>query len=93
MEKKLDEMTRLAFELADEAALSDIECHCDRTQAGPHLWYETNTADGDDAAWVARAVRYLLMRGQIMRDPFHPTRVRFLPLTTNPEPRTRGARP
>lgn len=75
----------LACKIADSAARSDIECYCQITrqdgrpgQPGYRHWYDT--ADIDDVCDpqdIADAIRYLELRGQIIRDPAQPALVTF----------------
>lgn len=74
---------QLAVEIADEAARSDIEGQCKVTHSGKHNWYDLGGVHKDDAAWVARAERYLNLRGLgtsgfiMIRCAAFPTLVRF----------------
>lgn len=74
---------QLAVEIADEAARSDIEGQCKVTNSGPHEWFDLGTVPHRDAAWVARAERYLNLRGEgtqgfrMIRCAAFPTLVRF----------------
>lgn len=74
---------QLAVEIADEAARSDIEGQCKVTNSGPHEWFDLGTVPQRDAAWVARAERYLNLRGEgtqgfrMIRCAAFPTLVRF----------------
>lgn len=63
--RKLDELQRLAFELADECARSDIEFLC----IGDGTWYRTTAADPEEAGDVARALRYLELRAKSSDNP------------------------
>lgn len=56
-----DELQRLALELADECARSDIETHCPRDS---NRWCDTSPKNSTDAERVARALRYLDLRAK-----------------------------
>lgn len=70
-----DELHQLARELADSAAISDIECYC--LTSGDHKtgwWYELakpseeiSELTPDDHAAIAMAARYLELRGILVR--------------------------
>lgn len=70
----LEEIAKLERELAEESAVSLIECSC-LSQAfmalGPHpvTWHDLRTADDGSCEAVEKAVRYLALRGLI---GFHP---------------------
>ena len=72
----LTEVQRLAQELADEAARSDM-LDCMTEFAAFHDWYVTEDLDPEDEQWVARAVRYLELRGLLIRHPERPHLVRL----------------
>lgn len=76
------DIAALEQELAYGAARADIECHCPVKQIGGHLWYEVASlrdgSDEEDAEWVARAMRYLELRGLIAKHPDRPGFVRPL---------------
>lgn len=77
--------TDLAFELADETAMSDIECNCLAAEgeglpqpADPKRWYDTRCPDDqDDQAIVDRAIEYLDLRKLLELHPEQPHLVRF----------------
>lgn len=80
-------MTRvqiLAYELADSTARADIECHT-LEASGPGLpapesharYYDLDSVDAEDKAWVAKAVEYLELRGILERHPDRQQLVRF----------------
>lgn len=75
----------LAVQIADSAARSDIECYCAMTridgvmgQPGFRTWYDTGDVDEvcprED---ITDALRYLELRGQLIRDPQQPAFVTF----------------
>jgi len=73
---RLAESLRLAVEIADEAARSDIESWgvplADR-------WFDIAPHDGDDdyeRATLIRAAKYLTLRGQLEVDPADVLKVR-----------------
>ena len=81
MTTEQDELTRLAFEIADEAAVSDIEVLCrSEFHFGEHygLWYDIAQGPFDDLKYCAiyRAVRYLELRGELECHPDNPNVVR-----------------
>ncbi|HET8550875.1 MAG TPA: hypothetical protein VFM97_00175 [Gammaproteobacteria bacterium] len=74
------QLDALAYELADEAAVSDLECHCEPIDMSGQYdgrWYNL-TVDPDDAEWVGRAVIYLDARHRLVRHPKNPMRVKIL---------------
>lgn len=78
--ERLGETLRLAIELADDMARSDIESYCSYDQVGPHTWYDTTFATRDSAeveAGIAKAQRYLTLRGKLLRNAEQPHLVRF----------------
>jgi len=78
--KALTETLRLATELADAAARSDIESQCVAMQIGTHVWYDTRLVDGDETDlqdWVDKARTYLQLRNHIRFHPTKPALVRF----------------
>ena len=74
------EVDRLAQELADDLARSDIECECAPATADGEEWYDT-AAEFDEAPEVrqgiTKALRYLDLRGTMQRHPTQPALVRF----------------
>lgn len=79
---------RIALDVADSTARSDIECST-LVAKGPGLpapedharFYDLNSAEGEDSEWLAGAIHYLTLRGQLERHPDHPHFVRFKPTT------------
>lgn len=59
----------LQRELADETAISDVDCYCLREEREGVMWYDLESVDDEVKDWLARAVRYLDMRQMIERDP------------------------
>jgi len=78
----MDELRRLEREIAYHAARSDIECMCQGEMVGQQsrLWlYDITSAESEEETeWVAMAVRYLELRGLLLRDPENPVKVRPL---------------
>lgn len=75
---RLGETLRLATELADDVARSDIESYCAVEHSDKHDWYDTHHSDpatNNDA--VAKAVRYLDLRNRVIHHPQQPHLVRF----------------
>lgn len=66
----------LERELATEAAISDIECCCLRSDSEPFV-YDLASVTDEDKDWLARAVRYLDMRQLLQRDPTNCSLVRI----------------
>jgi hypothetical protein len=76
--KRLGERLRLATELADDVARSDIESYCAIEHADKHDWYDTHHSDpATDSDAVAKAVRYLDLRNRVTHHPQQPHLVRF----------------
>jgi len=81
--ERLAEQVRLAHKIADEAARTDIECHCVPMSMGNYIWYDTaelqsDLDEGSDVPeYVERARRYLRMRGRIVEHPTQAALVRF----------------
>ena len=68
----MSELQQLERELACGAARADIERHCQREHhSGQYYgpWYNEKPKDPDDSERVARAVRYLDLRGLLIRHP------------------------
>jgi hypothetical protein len=79
--ERFSESLRLALEIADEAARSDIESFCAQHGAEGHTWWYTrgavNAPDSFETRTVERAVRYLDLRELIHRHGTVPVLVRF----------------
>lgn len=82
------EANALAHRIAQSIARSDIECLTLWVDTPDGRWYMTELpavgSDGHDPAdaeFVATAVRYLELTGQLIRREGHPTHVRFKELT------------
>lgn len=82
--------------LADEGATSDIEISCAEDGACAETqgwWYDTTKLDGDsvrllegaDLGFIYRALRYLDLRGLLVRRPGAPHVVSFKPVNVVPE--------
>lgn len=83
-------MWDLAIKIADSCARSDIECNCnwvgengDEGIAGEvergAVWYDTSPERDPElvgAEWLADALRYLEMRGLLIRSEANPALVR-----------------
>ncbi len=62
------DLETLKTEIADESAISAIECDCDcAPREGGGWWYDTTTALDHDSEEVARALAYLDLRGLVAR--------------------------
>ena len=71
---------RLAMQIADDAARSDIECFCAEAKHGTHRWYDTGQIDSDDPAvqtFVHTSLRYLRLRDHLITSIANPALVRF----------------
>lgn len=76
--ERLGGRLRLATELADDVARSDIESFCRREEAEGHDWYDTDRPDVQpEDGCVAKAVRYLDLRHRVTHHPRYPHLVRF----------------
>ena len=81
MTTEQDELTRLAFEIADESALLCIKFLCkSEVYSGEHYgwWYDVVQGPFRAIEYYAvnRAVRYLDLRGKLERHPDNPNVVR-----------------
>ena len=63
-----------AVRIADSAARSDIECHCNRDAGG---WYFIGSSVDPDGIWLPDALNYLDARGVLVRDDRFPQLVKF----------------
>ncbi|HYD81839.1 MAG TPA: hypothetical protein VEC06_18720 [Paucimonas sp.] len=80
-------VNQLAIQIADEAARMDIEIECPSfTNDGKEpetyeeirtAWYDITQADKDVARVIKTAVRYLTLRGKIVRHPVRKNWVRM----------------
>ncbi|MGO1073193.1 hypothetical protein [Lysobacter sp. CA199] len=73
------ELRRLAIQIADSAARSDIEVNCGFvTDPAGVTWYDTDHAFFEcDRALIDVALRYLQVRGVVRCHPVHANRVTF----------------
>jgi len=75
-------LQRLAFQIADSAARSDIECHCAWTADDPAIrWFDISKIEDASSEKELRpvvdmAVTYLDMRNLITRNPANANWVR-----------------
>jgi len=77
---QLGETLRLATQIADDAARSDIESFCRRVHIGRLDWYDTDCMSSEDPAvarYIATALRYLRLREHIVFHPMQAALVRF----------------
>ena len=78
--ERLGEQLRLAKKLADDSARSDVETYCTYQRMGRLTWYDTHSLSkegvfvGED---VTDQVRYLDLRGRLIRHPVQRHLVRF----------------
>ena len=68
---------KLALEIADSAARSDVECHCTPEQPSPPWFWNLDTLDDVDREGVMLSVHYLELRGLIKHDAERPHVVTF----------------
>ena len=78
---------QLATQIADEATRSDIETWCPsftgegREPATPEeirsAWYDISMVEGEAVRIIQLAVRYLTLRGRIVRHPANKTWIRL----------------
>lgn len=72
------EVVSMALDIADTAARSDIELHCNRSEDAAGLrWYDLSTAPFDVLPFVEQAAHYLQHRGRLVRNPATALQVRF----------------
>lgn len=80
----MTELDTLAHELAYSTARADIECYCASQSADGTMaarWWDTEDIPNQPPETVADiqlAVRYLDLRGKLVRHPEHPEWVRLL---------------
>ena len=72
----------LAFEIADSAARSDVECHCAHHSgdAATGWWYDTTKIDDLAEGWreeLDKSIHYCEQRGLLKRMPGAPHVVGF----------------
>ena len=74
-----DELKQLAFEIADSTAISDIEAACPTVGGDEKVgWlYDVSNPDEIDAYFIEQGLRYLDMRGILIRKPDAPHIVTF----------------
>lgn len=71
------EVRDLAFEIADTCCAFDIETYHYTVVSGGATWHDLNMLhNADQASNVERAVRYLTMRGFLVRNDAYPNLVR-----------------
>ena len=81
---KSDTAMRMAYEMADEIAISDIELYCDRMKDADGYWYDTRLqGDGHIMDMLQRAVTYLEARSKLRRHPEDRLRVQFIPAASD----------
>ena len=59
---------QLKTQIADRAAVSDIECFCTRRYAEGAYWYDLASADRFARELVVQGAAYLHMRGRLLRN-------------------------
>ena len=62
----MDELTQLAFDLADSTARSDIEAYASCSLRAGQTWCDVSEVAPDDTEYVADALRYLELRGDAL---------------------------
>lgn len=87
LSERQNHVYRLAVQIADDAARSDIETLCPSvTEEGREpvtveedrtAWYDTSTMDAEGGRFIRMAVNYLTLRGLIVRHPIHRHWLRF----------------
>lgn len=78
--RRMGERLRLATEMADDIARSDIESHCTFERMGRHTWYDTTAPSREGIeveGGIDKATRYLDLRGHLIRHPQQKHLVRF----------------
>jgi hypothetical protein len=65
----MDEFEQLKQELADSAAISDIECMCIRQSADGFEWYVSDSCEDADREDLLKAMKYLAYRNLIEKHP------------------------
>lgn len=76
--QKQSELDRLGHQLAAEAAEGAIESFCPYESNARPRWYDTKQVARPDKSDVARAVKYLELRGLLKRHPSNADLVRCL---------------
>jgi hypothetical protein len=72
----------LAFEIADEAARSDVECYGTPIVMNGQLWYELSKLTADEHKLIGTGLHYLHLRGdalpfRVICNPDYPYLRRF----------------
>lgn len=82
-----DEVTALAIKIADSCARADLECNlpwrttddegvaAEIVRDGP-AWYDTTAPEAEGQEWLTDALRYLELRGLLIRNEANPALVR-----------------
>lgn len=70
------QMDRLKTNIADESAMSDIECLTEVHEDKKETWYDTASVTDEDKRWITQAVSYLELRGLLLHHPKNPKWVR-----------------
>lgn len=73
----------LAFEIADDAARSDVECHGTLVVINDQPWYELSKLTADEHKLVGTSLRYMQLRSdalpyRVICHPEHPYLRRFV---------------
>ena len=56
----------LAFEIADSAARSDVECYSGVVEIGDVRWYDLAKISLEERTFIENALRYMLLRGEAL---------------------------
>ncbi|RZI40919.1 hypothetical protein EGT07_21730 [Herbaspirillum sp. HC18] len=88
LSERQNHVYRLAVQIADDAARSDIETLCLSVTAEGRepvtveeiraAWYDTSTMDGEGGRLIRMAVNYLVLRGLVVRHPIQRHWLRFV---------------
>ena len=60
------DVVRLAFEIADGAARSDVECWSTTIEIEGSRWYDLAKIPAEERTFVENALRYMFMRGEAL---------------------------
>jgi hypothetical protein len=78
--ERLGEQLRLAKKIADRSARCEVESYCTFERMGRFTWYDTHSLSKEGVfvqGDVADEVRYLDLRGRLIRHPVQKHLVRF----------------
>lgn len=72
------EIEALAFEIADSCARADLECNVEIVSFEGDRWYDLAGKTTDDSDLLRQSIRYLELRGQLVRKAGNPNHVRHV---------------